>query len=426
MALIVQKYGGSSVANIECIEFVAKKIAAHQESGHQIVVVVSAMYGETDRLDKLARQISKHPSPRELDVLLATGEQTSVALLTMALQKLGCKAKSFLGHQIPIITDDAYSRARIFEIGDKALLEAVHDNYIAVVAGFQGVDPLGNLTTLGRGGSDTTAVALAARLKALECQIYTDVDGVYTTDPRIVPNARKLNRITFEEMLELASQGAKVLQLRSVEFAGKYNVPLRVLSTFKEGSGTLIVTDLSDVSTKIEKSEGSRNKMMEQAIVSGIAFNRHEAKIVLRHVPDEPGMAAKILGPIGDAHIEIDMIVQNMGENGKTDFSFTVHRRDYDAVLALLNTQMPGLSQSGTTVEGNCSIAKITLVGVGMRSHAGIASKMFQALGKEGINIQLISTSEIKVSVVLDEKYLELGVRALHDAFKLHEHPIEE
>ncbi len=419
MALIVQKYGGSSVANIECIEFVAKKIAAQQESGHQIVVVVSAMYGETDRLDKLARQISKQPSTRELDVLLATGEQISVSLLTMALQKLGCKAKSFLGHQIPIITDDAYSRARIFEIGDKALLDAVEKNTIAVVAGFQGVDHLGNLTTLGRGGSDTTAVALAARLKALECQIYTDVDGVYTTDPRIVPNARKLNRITFEEMLELASQGAKVLQLRSVEFAGKYNVPLRVLSTFKEGSGTLIATE------SLKKGEES-SKVMEQAIVSGIAFNRQEAKIVLRGVPDEPGMAAKILGPIGDAHIEIDMIVQNMGENGKTDFSFTVHRRDYDLVLDILNSQMPAFSASGTTVEGSCTIAKITLVGVGMRSHAGIASKMFQALGKEGINIQLISTSEIKVSVVLDEKYLELGVRALHDAFKLHEHPIEE
>lgn len=419
MALIVQKYGGSSVANIECIEFVAQKIAAQQAKGHQIVVVVSAMYGETDRLDKLARQISKQPSTRELDVLLATGEQMSVALLTMALQKLGCKAKSFLGHQIPIVTDEAYSRARIFEIGDKALLEAVKNNNIAVVAGFQGVDNSGNLTTLGRGGSDTTAVALAARLNALECQIYTDVDGVYTTDPRIVPNARKLNRITFEEMLELASQGAKVLQLRSVEFAGKYNVPLRVLSTFKEGSGTLIATESTN------KGEES-SKMMEQAIVSGIAFNRQEAKIVLRGVPDEPGMAAKILGPIGDAHIEIDMIVQNQGEEGKTDFSFTVHRRDYDMVLAILNSQMADFSSAKTTVEGNCTIAKITLVGVGMRSHAGIASKMFQALGKEGINIQLISTSEIKVSVVLDEKYLELGVRALHDAFKLHEHPIEE
>ncbi len=419
MALIVQKYGGSSVANIECIEFVAQKIAAQQAKGHKIIVVVSAMYGETDRLDKLARQISKRPSTRELDVLLATGEQISVALLTMALQKLGCKAKSFLGHQIPIVTDEAYSRARIFEIGDKALLEAVENNDIAVVAGFQGVDHLGNLTTLGRGGSDTTAVALAARLNALECQIYTDVDGVYTTDPRIVPNARKLNRITFEEMLELASQGAKVLQLRSVEFAGKYNVPLRVLSTFKEGSGTLIATEFMN--------KGEENsKVMEQAIVSGIAFNRQEAKIVLRGVPDEPGVAAQILGPIGDAHIEIDMIVQNQGEAGKTDFSFTVHRRDYDTVLAILNNQMANFSASGTTVEGNCTIAKITLVGVGMRSHAGMASKMFQALGKEGINIQLISTSEIKVSVVLDEKYLELGVRALHDAFKLHEHPIEE
>lgn len=418
MALIVQKYGGSSVANIECIEFVAQKIAAQQAKGHQIIVVVSAMYGETDRLDKLARQISAQPSTRELDVLLATGEQMSVALLTLALQKLGCKAKSFLGHQIPIVTDEAYSRARIFEIGDKALLEAVKNNEIAVVAGFQGVDNLGNLTTLGRGGSDTTAVALAARLNALECQIYTDVDGVYTTDPRIVPNARKLNRITFEEMLELASQGAKVLQIRSVEFAGKYNVPLRVLSTFKEGSGTLIAT---------ESNKGEENsKMMEQAIVSGIAFNRQEAKIVLRGVPDEPGIAAQILGPIGEAHIEIDMIVQNQGDAGKTDFSFTVHRRDYDMALAIVNSKIADFSASGTTVEGNCTIAKITLVGVGMRSHAGIASKMFQALGKEGINIQLISTSEIKVSVVLDEKYLELGVRALHDAFKLHEHPIEE
>lgn len=419
MALIVQKYGGSSVANLECIEFVAQKIAAQQACGHQIVVVVSAMYGETDRLDKLARQITAQPSTRELDVLLATGEQMSVALLTMALQKLGCKAKSFLGHQIPIITDEAYSRARIFEIGDKALLEAVQNNYIAVVAGFQGVDHTGNLTTLGRGGSDTTAVALAARLKALECQIYTDVDGVYTTDPRIVANARKLNRITFEEMLELASQGAKVLQLRSVEFAGKYNVPLRVLSTFKEGSGTLIATELQKIGEE-------SSKVMEQAIVSGIAFNRQEAKIVLRNVPDEPGVAAKILAPMAHAHIEIDMIVQNMGENGKTDFSFTVHRRDYDAVLSMLSAQIADFSAFGTTIEGNCAIAKITLVGVGMRSHAGIASKMFHALGKEGINIQLISTSEIKVSVVLDEKYLELGVRALHDAFKLHEHPIEE
>jgi aspartate kinase len=419
MALIVQKYGGSSVANVECISLVAKKIAAHQENGHQLIVVVSAMYGETDRLDKLARQIDKNPSARELDVLLTTGEQVSVALLTIALQSLGCKAKSFLGHQIPIATDEVYSRARIAEIGDTALQEALNGNYIAVVAGFQGVDNLGNLTTLGRGGSDTTAVALAARLNALECQIYTDVDGVYTADPRIVPNARKLNRITFEEMLELASQGAKVLQLRSVEFAGKYKVPLRVLSTFKEGTGTLIATESM-------KKGGESCKMMEQAIVSGIAFNRQEAKIVLRGVPDEPGMAAKILGPIGEAHIEIDMIVQNMGENGKTDFSFTVHRRDYDTVLAILNSHVPVLREAGATVEGNCAIAKITLVGVGMRSHAGIASKMFQALGQEGINIQLISTSEIKVSVVLDEKYLELGVRALHDAFKLYEHPIEE
>lgn len=413
MALIVQKYGGSSVANVECIELVASKIAASQKAGHQLVVVVSAMHGETDRLDKLARQIHHTPSARELDVLLASGEQVSVALLTMALQKLGCRAKSFLGHQIPILTDDVYSRARIAEIEDTALLEALNNHYIAVVAGFQGVDRVGCLTTLGRGGSDTTAVALAAKLKAHECQIYTDVDGVYTADPRIVPNARKLNRITFEEMLELASQGAKVLQLRSVEFVGKYKVPLRVLSTFKEGTGTLIITE-------------ERSKMMEQAIVSGVAFNRQEAKIVLRGVPDVPGMAAKILAPIGESHIEIDMIVQNMGENGKTDFSFTVHRRDYESVLALLRSQTSVLLENGVTVEGCCSVAKITLVGVGMRSHAGIASKMFQALGQEGINIQLISTSEIKVSVVLDEKYLELGVRALHDAFKLHEHPIEE
>ena len=419
MALIVQKYGGSSVANIASIELVAKKIAAQQEKGHQLIVVVSAMHGETDRLEKLARQINLTPCTRELDVLLATGEQISVALLTMALHKIGCKAKSFLGHQVPIVTNNAYSRARIFEIGDKALLEAVTQDQIAVVAGFQGVDSLANLTTLGRGGSDTTAVALAARLQALECQIFTDVDGVYTTDPRIVPNARKLNRITFEEMLELASQGAKVLHLRSVEFAGKYNVPLRVLSTFKEGSGTLIVRDVP------QKGQEGR-KMMEQAIISGIAFNRQEAKIVLRGVPDEPGIAAQILGPIAEAHIEIDMIVQNTGVKGKTDFSFTVHRRDYEAVLALLNSKMLALLATGMTVEGNCAIAKLTLVGVGMRSHAGIASKMFQALGQEGINIQLISTSEIKVSVVLDEKYLELGVRALHDAFKLHDHPIEE
>lgn len=409
MALIIQKFGGSSVATLDCIRHVAGKVKATHDAGYQVIVVVSAMQGETDRLDTMARQLVSMPHPREMDMLLATGEQASVALLAMALQEIGCLAKSYTGQQAGISTNHQHTRARIEKIEDTKLRADLKQGYIVVVAGFQGADSHGDITTLGRGGSDTTAVAIAAALKADECQIYTDVDGVYTTDPRLVPEARKMDRVTFEEMLELSSLGAKVLQIRSVEFAGKYNVPVRVLSTFKEGSGTLITFE---------------QKGMEQPVVSGVAFSRDEARLIIRGIPDVPGVAGQILGPISDDGIEVDMIIQNMGDDGTTDFTFTVHRRDYPLALSLLEAIAKKLG--ATAVLGDKNIAKVSLVGVGMRSHAGIASRMFQVLGQDGINIQLITTSEIKVSVVIDEKYLELGVRALHAAFGLHELPKAE
>ena len=406
MALIVQKYGGTSVGSIARIEAVADKVKHWRDQGHDLVVVVSAMSGETNRLLALAHEIQNQPVPRELDVLLSTGEQVTIALLSMALNKRVCPARSYTGQQVHILTDSAHNKARILDIDDKRIRDDLQKGRVVVVAGFQGIDEEGNITTLGRGGSDTSAVALAAALKADECQIYTDVDGVYTTDPRVVPEARRLDRITFEEMLEMASLGSKVLQIRSVEFAGKYNVPLRVLSSFEEGEGTLITYE----------EEG-----MEEALISGIAFNRDEAKLTIVGVPDQPGVAAKILSPIGKANIEVDMIIQNVGADGTTDFTFTVHRNDYEKALAVLEQTKQELN--AREVSGDKKIIKISLVGVGMRSHAGIASTMFEALANEGINIRMISTSEIKISVVVDEKYLELGVRALHSAFGLDEKP---
>jgi aspartate kinase len=402
MALIVQKYGGTSVGSVERIQAVAEKVKQRHDRGDRVVVVVSAMSGETNRLIALARDIDEAPSAREMDVLVSTGEQVTIALLSMALHKLGVDARSYTGAQVRILTDDAYSKARIRDIDAAAVREDLEAGRVVVVAGFQGIDEYGNITTLGRGGSDTTAVALAAALKGDECQIFTDVDGVYTTDPRIEPKARKLERITFEEMLEMASLGSKVLQIRAVEFAGKYQVPLRVLSSFEEGEGTLITLE----------DEG-----MEEARISGIAFNRDEAKLTIRGVPDQPGVASRILGSIGEANIEVDMIVQNIARDDTTDFTFTVHRNEYPKALAILQRIADELG--AREVLGDDKIVKISLVGVGMRSHAGIASKMFEALAKEGINIRMISTSEIKISVVVDEKYLELGVRALHDAFGL-------
>ena len=403
MALIVQKYGGTSVGTPERIEAVAEKVTGYRDQGHQVVVVVSAMSGETNRLLELASAVTDRPVPRELDVLLSTGEQVTIALLSMALEKRGCPARSYTGGQVHILTDSAHNKARIRDIDAEQVGADLSEGRVVVVAGFQGVDEHGNITTLGRGGSDTTAVALAAALKADECQIFTDVDGVYTTDPRVEPEARRLDRITFEEMLEMASLGSKVLQIRAVEFAGKYNVPLRVLSSFEPGDGTLITYE----------EEG-----MEQALISGIAFNRDEAKLTVLGVPDQPGIAHLILGPIADANIEVDMIIQNMAPDGKTtDFTFTIHRNDYARAMEILRTVAKELGAS--EVSGDEKIVKLSLVGVGMRSHAGIASTMFETLAKEGINIRMISTSEIKVSVVVDEKYLELGVRALHEAFDL-------
>jgi aspartate kinase len=406
MALIVQKYGGTSVGSIERIENVAEKVIGWRERGHHVVVVVSAMSGETDRLLGLAKSMTPRPNPRELDVLLATGEQVTIALLCIALEKRGCPARSYTGGQVRILTDNAFNKARIQDIEASAMRADLDAGRVVVVAGFQGVDEDGNITTLGRGGSDTTGVALAAALKADECQIYTDVDGVYTTDPRVVPDARRLNRITFEEMLEMASLGSKVLQIRSVEFAGKHNVPLRVLSTFQEGPGTLITFE-----------EAFEAEQMEKVRISGIAFNRDEAKLTMSGVPDRPGIAFSILGPVSDANIEVDMIIQNIGRDGTTDFTFTVHRNDYDRTLEILKQHAVQLG--AREVSGDAKIAKLSLVGIGMRSHAGVASRMFEALAKEGINIRMISTSEIKISVVVDEKYLELGVRALHEAFEL-------
>jgi aspartate kinase len=403
MALIVQKYGGTSVGTPERIQAVAEKVAEYIGRDDRLVVVVSAMSGETDRLIGLAMAVVPKMVPRELDVLLATGEQTTIALLAMALENRGIAARSYTGSQVRIRTDSAHNKARIREIDDMHIRSDLDQGRVVVVAGFQGVDEHGNITTLGRGGSDTTAVALAAALKADECQIFTDVDGVYTTDPRVVPEARRLERITFEEMLEMASLGSKVLQIRAVEFAGKYNVPLRVLSSFQKGDGTLITYEEEGV---------------EQALISGIAFNRDEAKLTMLGVPDQPGVAHLILGPVAEANIEVDMIVQNIAPDGATtDFTFTVHRNDYTKAMEILQNIAKGLK--AREVSGDTRIVKISLVGVGMRSHAGIASRMFEALAKEGINIRMISTSEIKISVVVDEKYLELGVRALHEAFNL-------
>ena len=403
MALIVQKYGGTSVGSPERIEAVAARVKRWHEQGHDLVVVVSAMSGETNRLIGLAKAINPDPDPRELDVMVSTGEQVTIALLAMALLKIGIGARSYTGHQVTIRTDSAHTKARIESIDDAKMRADLAQRKVVIVAGFQGADAEGNITTLGRGGSDTTGVALAAALKADECQIYTDVDGVYTTDPRVVPQARRLDRITFEEMLEMASLGSKVLQIRSVEFAGKYNVPLRVLSSFGEGEGTLITVDTEDT--------------MEQPVISGIAFTRDEAKITVRGVPDIPGIAYRILGPVGDANIEVDMIVQNVGADKMTDFTFTVARGDLKKALSVLEAVARDIGAREVT--GDDKIAKVSLVGVGMRSHAGVASRMFGALAKDNINIQMISTSEIKISVVVEEKYLELAVRTLHPSFGL-------
>lgn len=405
MALIVQKYGGTSVGSPDRIRNVARRVARYKALGHQVVVVVSAMSGETNRLISLAKEIMPEPDPRELDQMVSTGEQVTIALTALALMDLGVRARSYTGSQVSILTDNAHTKARILSIDEANIRADLDAGFVVVVAGFQGVDENGNITTLGRGGSDTTGVALAAALKADECQIYTDVDGVYTTDPRIVPEARRLKSITFEEMLELASQGSKVLQIRSVEFAGKYKVKLRVLSSFEEeGDGTLITFEEED--------------NMEQPIISGIAFNRDEAKITVLGVPDRPGIAYQILGPIADANIDVDMIIQNVGADGTTDFTFTVHKNELNKALAILKDKVQG-HIGAREISGDDKIAKVAVVGVGMRSHVGIASQMFRTLAEEGINIQMISTSEIKISVVIDEKYLELAVRVLHKAFEL-------
>ncbi|MCL2658311.1 MAG: aspartate kinase [Betaproteobacteria bacterium] len=404
MALIVQKYGGTSVGSTDRIKNVAQRIARFQAEGHQVVVVVSAMTGETNRLIALAKEIQTPPNPRELDVVVSTGEQVTIGLLSMALMELGLKARSYTGAQVRILTDDAFTKARILKIDEDRIRQDLNEGHVVVVAGFQGVDASGNITTLGRGGSDTTGVALAAALRADECQIYTDVDGVYTTDPRIVSEARKLDRITFEEMLEMASLGSKVLQIRSVEFAGKYKVKLRVLSSFQDGGeGTLITVE--------------DDNSMEQPIISGIAFNRDEAKLTVLGVPDRPGTAYQILGAVADANIDVDMIIQNVSRDGSADFSFTVNRGEFDKTRAVLE----GVKQhiGAKEVLGDKSMCKVSAIGVGMRSHPGVASKMFRALAEEGINIQMISTSEIKISVVIEEKYLELAVRVLHKTFNL-------
>ncbi len=402
MSLIVQKYGGTSVGTVERIQAVAERVARDHLAGHQLVVVLSAMSGETDRLLGLARAIQNPPSARELDVVLSTGEQITIGLLAMALEARGIPAVSYTGAQVTILSDSAFNKARILAIDAHKVHADLALGRVVVVAGFQGVDAHGNITTLGRGGSDTTGVAMAAALKADECQIYTDVDGVYTTDPRIVPEARRLARITYEEMLEMASLGAKVLQSRSVEFASKYKVTLRVLSSFKDGPGTLITTE---------------DNIMEAALISGVTLNRDEAKLTVLGVPDRPGIASSILGPIADANIEVDMIVQNVSADGSADFTFTVHRNDYDKALAIVQTSAATLD--ARAVAGDRKIVKVSVVGVGMRSHAGIASRAFRALAAEGINIQMISTSEIKISVVLEDKYAELAVRVLHSEFKL-------
>ncbi len=410
MSLYVQKFGGTSVGSITRIQAVADKVAAFREKGHQMVVVVSAMSGETNRLISLAQEIQDTPDPRELDVLVSTGEQVTIALLCMALKKRGWDACSFTGGQARILTDNSHTKARIQHIDVERIRNNLDAGRVVVVAGFQGIDEAGNITTLGRGGSDTTGVALAAALKADECQIYTDVDGVYTTDPRVVASARRLNQITFEEMLEMASLGSKVLQIRAVEFAGKYSVPLRVLSSFEDGPGTLITLD-------------EEHPTMEQPIVSGIAFNRDEAKVTVIGVPDTPGVASRLLAPIGDNNIEVDVIVQNVAADNTTDLTFTVHRNDMDKTVTVLQKVAEELG--AREVASDDKIAKVSIVGVGMRSHAGVASRMFKALASDNINIQMITTSEIKISVVIEERYLELAVRSLHSAFELDADPIE-
>lgn len=410
MSLIVQKFGGTSVGSVERIESVAEKIIGYRDQGHSIVVVVSAMSGETNRLIDLATQIQEQPTAREMDVLISTGEQVTTALLAMALHKRGCLAKSYNGGQVKILTDSAFNKARIQHIDDSNIRRDLDAGYVVVVAGFQGADAQGNITTLGRGGSDTTAVALAAALKADECQIFTDVDGVYTTDPRVASRARRLDKITFEEMLEMASLGSKILQIRAVEFAGKYNVPLRVLSSFKEGAGTLITVE--------------EEALMEAPIISGIAFQREEAKISVLGIPDVPGAAYKLLGPISDANIEIDVIVQNIAADHTNDLTFTVPKSDMRKAEAILKGIVADLGARDVRVDD--SICKVSIVGVGMRSHAGVASKMFKTLADLNINIQLITTSEIKISVVIDEEYMELAVRGLHKAFGLDKAQDEE
>ncbi len=413
MALIVQKYGGTSVGTTDRIKNVARRVARFHREGHQLVVVVSAMSGETNRLLALAKELSANPNPRELDVVAATGEQVTIGLLAIALEEMGFKARSYTGGQVRILTDNAFTKARILSIDEQNMRADLEAGTIVIVAGFQGVDAEENITTLGRGGSDTSGVALAAALKADECQIYTDVDGVYTTDPRIVPEARRLDTVTFEEMLEMASLGSKVLQIRSVEFAGKYQVKLRVLSSLEDpmvtSRGTLITFE--------------EDHSMEQAIISGIAFTRDEAKISVMGVEDKPGIAYAILGPVAAANIDVDMIVQNIGASGHTDFSFTVNRSEYQKALDVLARER-GKVFKAREIIGDSKICKVSVVGIGMRSHVGLASKMFKSLADEGINIQMISTSEIKISVVIDEKYLELAVRVLHKTFELDKPPV--
>jgi aspartate kinase len=413
MALIVHKYGGTSMGSVERIQNVARRVAKWRAAGHRMVVVPSAMSGETNRLIGLAREIQAQPDPRELDMIASTGEQVSVGLLAMALKALGTDAISYTGWQVPVRTDSAYTKARILSIDEARVRADLDAGRVVIVTGFQGIDELGNVTTLGRGGSDTSAVAIAAALKADECLIYTDVDGVYTTDPRVVPEARRLERITFEEMLEMASLGSKVLQIRSVEFAGKYRVKTRVLSSLTP----------PDIPLQVEANSGTlitfeEDASMEQAVISGIAFSRDEAKITVMNVPDRPGIAYQILGPIADANVDVDMIIQNQSVGGMTDFSFTVHRNEYQKALEVLNGKVRELIKAGDIV-GDPKICKVSAVGIGMRSHVGIASQMFRTLSEEGINIQMISTSEIKISVVIEDKYMELAVRALHKAFGL-------
>ena len=410
MTLIVQKYGGTSVGSIERIKAVAEKVAKLHRTGAKVVVAVSAMSGETNRLIELAKGLSEQPNLREMDVLVATGEQVTIALLCIALESIGIQARSYTGSQVRILTDNAHGKARIRETDGHRIHTDLDAGRVVVVAGFQGADEQGNITTLGRGGSDTTAVALAAALKADECQIYTDVDGVYTTDPRVEPKARRLDKITFEEMLEMASQGSKILQIRSVEFAGKYNVPLRVLSSFEEGAGTLITFE-EDV-------------QMENPLISGIAFNRDEAKLTIRGIPDQPGVAYKVIGAISAANIEVDVIVQNVARDNSASMTFTVHRNDLKRSAEILKQTAADLGALEVTTDER--IAKISIVGVGMRSHAGVAAQMFEALASEGINIQLITTSEIKITVVIEERYLELAVRTLHSAFDLEQTGVQE